>query len=68
MNGFWVMDTKPVSCIAKGLRLKDFEDEQRDPLTKRASLSLPLDYRLLFSNQRMYVSNAEVVELVDTPS
>ena len=44
-----VMVTKPVSYIVKGLRLKDFEDEQRNHLTKRASLPLPLDYRLLFS-------------------
>jgi hypothetical protein len=34
--------------IVKGLRLKDFKDEQRNRLTKRASLPLPLDETIIF--------------------
>jgi hypothetical protein len=41
--------TKPVSYIVKGLRLKDFKNEQGNRLTKGASLPLPLNYGLLFS-------------------
>jgi hypothetical protein len=33
-----VTGTKPVSYIIRGLRVKDFRDEQRNHLTIRASL------------------------------
>jgi hypothetical protein len=49
--GLWVKATKPVSYIVKGLRLRDFEGEQRKHLTKRVSLPLPLDCCLLLSKK-----------------
>src|SRR4030042_4185063 len=43
LDEFWVTVTKPVSYIVKGLRSRDFKDEQRNRMTIRASLPLPLD-------------------------
>ncbi len=37
-QGFWVKVTKPVSYMVKGLRPKEFQDEQHNLSTKRASL------------------------------
>ena len=39
--GFSVKATKPVSYIVKGLRSRDFKDEQHNRMTIRASLPLP---------------------------
>jgi hypothetical protein len=42
-NNFGVKVRKPVWCKVKGLRLKDFKHLNHNPLTKLASLPIPLD-------------------------
>jgi hypothetical protein len=47
-NGLSVKVTKPVSYIVKGLRLEDFENEQPNHWTIRASLPLPMDETFIY--------------------